>query len=72
MVPARPTGQSALSAAPNRRKSETSLLHVQVQEAPLFARRLLSLAMRQGVLRLWPSRSRCEGRSVRGPFGALC
>ena len=48
-VPARPTGQTALSAAPNRRKSETPILQVQAQEAPRFAQHLLRLDLPMGV-----------------------
>eukprot|EP00969_Alexandrium_andersonii_P005209 226876-Alexandrium_andersonii.AAC.1 len=43
-VPGRPMGQTALSAAPSRRKSETPIPQVQAQEAPREARCLLRLA----------------------------
>eukprot|EP00969_Alexandrium_andersonii_P084992 3748688-Alexandrium_andersonii.AAC.1 len=43
-VPARPAGEAALCAAPNRRKPETPIPQVQTQEAPREARRLLRLA----------------------------
>eukprot|EP00969_Alexandrium_andersonii_P183585 8112081-Alexandrium_andersonii.AAC.1 len=63
-VLARPMGQTALSATPNRRKLETSILQVQTQEATRFARRLLRSAVRQGGggLRPLPIRSRGYGR----------
>eukprot|EP00969_Alexandrium_andersonii_P374112 15485458-Alexandrium_andersonii.AAC.1 len=54
-----------LSAAPNRRKSETPIPRPSASEA----RRLLNLAVRPGGLRLSPIRSRGEGRF--GPSGAL-
>eukprot|EP00969_Alexandrium_andersonii_P091899 4056744-Alexandrium_andersonii.AAC.2 len=63
-VPARPTGRTALSAAPNRRMPETPIPQVQAQEAPRFARRLLRLAVRQGG---WPTFADSEPRG--GPFG---
>eukprot|EP00969_Alexandrium_andersonii_P101981 4501690-Alexandrium_andersonii.AAC.1 len=71
----RPTGQTACSEAPNRRKSETPIPQVQAQEAPREARRLLHLAVRPEGFRLSPIRSRGEGRLAhwarwdRGPLG---
>eukprot|EP00969_Alexandrium_andersonii_P356046 15445735-Alexandrium_andersonii.AAC.1 len=47
-VPTCPTGQTDLSAAPNRRKSETPIPQVQMQGVQREARRLLRLAVRQG------------------------
>eukprot|EP00969_Alexandrium_andersonii_P354789 15442983-Alexandrium_andersonii.AAC.1 len=49
VVPARPKGQTALSAAPNRRTSEIPLPDCQAQEALRFARRLLRVDLREGV-----------------------
>eukprot|EP00969_Alexandrium_andersonii_P260249 11506420-Alexandrium_andersonii.AAC.1 len=54
-------GQTAPSAAPNRRKSETPIPQVKMQEAPCEVRRLLRLAVRQGSVRLSPIQSRGEG-----------
>eukprot|EP00969_Alexandrium_andersonii_P078161 3446946-Alexandrium_andersonii.AAC.1 len=64
-VPARPTGQPALSAAPNRRTSETPIPQLHAQEAPRFVRGLLRLAVQQGGVRLSPIRSHREGRLAR-------
>eukprot|EP00969_Alexandrium_andersonii_P217630 9613511-Alexandrium_andersonii.AAC.1 len=47
-APACPTGQTALSAAPNRQKPKTPMPHCQAQEAPRLARRLLRLELRSG------------------------
>eukprot|EP00969_Alexandrium_andersonii_P346630 15324995-Alexandrium_andersonii.AAC.1 len=57
---AHPTGHTALSVAPSRRKSENPLLHCQGQEAPRAVRRLLRMDLRNGGLRLSLTRSRGE------------
>eukprot|EP00969_Alexandrium_andersonii_P051877 2278647-Alexandrium_andersonii.AAC.1 len=49
-VPAHPTGQTASSAAPNRRKSETPLPHCQAQR-PREARHLRRMDLQNGGLR---------------------
>eukprot|EP00969_Alexandrium_andersonii_P142968 6320942-Alexandrium_andersonii.AAC.1 len=41
-------GKTTHSAAPNRRKSETTLPHCQAHEAPRFARCLLRVDLRNG------------------------
>eukprot|EP00969_Alexandrium_andersonii_P096790 4272990-Alexandrium_andersonii.AAC.1 len=64
-VQARPSGQAALSAAPNGRKSETPLPDCRAHEAPHFPRGLFWLDLQNGVIRLAPNRSRREGRLAR-------
>eukprot|EP00969_Alexandrium_andersonii_P364652 15464557-Alexandrium_andersonii.AAC.1 len=48
MVPARPTGQTALSAARNLQKFAALLLQIWVLEAPREARRLRRLLLESG------------------------
>eukprot|EP00969_Alexandrium_andersonii_P170446 7536178-Alexandrium_andersonii.AAC.1 len=60
-------GQTALSAAPNRRRSETPIPQCQAQEARRSARRLLHLA----VWRVGGVSDFANSEPRRGPFGLL-